>query len=284
MNLACLAASTSAILNAMHGDPVTPTRDLTPRPSFFNLQGNSTNSTPVTPTDVGRTPTLLDFNLREQYHAEKAKKEDLMPTLSDTLSRSPSPVEFYDEEDNSDDEEGNSEGEEDYSTLIEFQASEDNLNNSQSTGSDIGDEASCPGQRIEWNYGSIWEMYAYQLHAPWQHKSESEDSDESSKIPGVPWELLSISNGCIYIRARNLCSGYLETPDDIDAGVCLSCSKLRTLPAFVKFVRRAQTTPKPNTPWIYLNYNQLKELLLAQRKRIYERDQKVYIKRPYLSL
>lgn len=112
----------------------------------------------------------------------------------------------------------------------------------------------CPGQLIKWTVGPIWHFYAYQAH--------------STKV--FPWMLDRFEKGYIVIYSRKECTGYLETPANIKRGICASCADLTTSAELINFISCAkEETAKPNTPWIYLNYNQLKNLLIASRKKKY---------------
>ncbi|PPQ96609.1 hypothetical protein CVT26_010742 [Gymnopilus dilepis] len=117
----------------------------------------------------------------------------------------------------------------------------------------------CPGQKIRWTAGSVWDNYAYHIHL-----------DDST-----PWRLENFSDEYIIIRDRVHCSGFLETKEDEEREVCTACFKLRRSPVLEAFMDRASKPPKPRTPWKYLSYNQLKQVLLESRKKGRQLEAKV---------
>lgn len=231
------------------------TQSLTPRPSITDFHNVGVDrATLTTPPRGTLTPKPSDFNLRERRRMEKTRMndDDDAPSPSDPPSRFPSPTEWYDFEE--DDE---------LSALSIDPDDDDNDDGAAQVKSEAEDGIPCPGQAISWDIqGSIFETYAYQTQAR----------------KAVPWRLEKIANGFIYIRSWKNCMRFLEL-NDIQRGACAKCSKLRTLPEFREFLNRARTKPKPNMPWRYLNFIQLRDLLLAYRKRIREAEAKVRFQR-----
>lgn len=84
----------------------------------------------------------------------------------------------------------------------------------------------------------------------------------------LPWGLDRFDKG-YFIRRQN-------APVDMESGVRSPCINLTTSEELIKSVVRAkEETAKPNTPWIYLNYYQLKNLLKVSRKKNSELELRV---------
>jgi len=113
------------------------------------------------------------------------------------------------------------------------------------------EEPRCQGQWVDWYPGSIWDTYAYQQH---EHKL-------------IPWTLIGIEGGHVRLQSK-ACKKYLTSNVEMKRAVCLACSALLRSPKLCQFMERASGDAEPHTPWMYLNFFQIRKLIVGINKRI----------------
>ena len=196
-------------------------------------------SPPPTPI-AGITPRASYSNIRQ--NVPTSKQVSLLPSPSSSRSQSPEYYDLHEDE------------------LIPTEL--------EDLAQDITSNKFCRGQRIQWvaGSGSIWETYAYQIHA-----------DDS-----VPWHLEGFEQhqgiDYIIIRSEECYTGSTikdMTEEEVQDNKCGACSALRNSAQLREFITRAKSDPKPCTPWKYLNIHQLKSIMLELRKQNYEMQMKV---------
>lgn len=178
--------------------------------------------------------------------------DDLTPRASRTNLRSTS--QFSADPRHDDDFDNN--GQIDISWLERLNNESENLGSDDSeSDEDVSKEDGfvnrCEGQLVEWTPGSVWETYAYQQH----------DSEDIGWIPigfkGSHW---------IRVRSKS-CHGVLSEDKEKKRQNCKACNSLLNSEELCRFMSRAsKDTATPHTPYIYLNFRQMKSALIASRK------------------
>jgi hypothetical protein len=109
----------------------------------------------------------------------------------------------------------------------------------------------CTGQLIKWESGSVWETYAYPHH----------DDD------AIGWTPIGYEGGN-YIRLQSKgCKVFLESPVEYNQRSCDNCFGLLNSRQLMDFIERSKKDIVPHAPWKYLNSRQLKNMVVASRKR-----------------
>lgn len=110
----------------------------------------------------------------------------------------------------------------------------------------------CTGQLIQWLAGSVWDTYAYQLH------------DDNV----IGWMPIGYEDGNWIRLQSKFCSIFLQSPDELNCRSCSECFDLLNSKALLEFMDRAGKDTVAHMPWMYLNTKQLKNMLLASRKKL----------------
>jgi hypothetical protein len=109
----------------------------------------------------------------------------------------------------------------------------------------------CTGQLVKWEAGSIWDTYAYPQH----------DDD------AIGWMPIGYEGGN-YIRLQSKsCDIFLHSDIELNRRTCNSCFKLLNSRQLVDFMERSKKDTVPHAPWKYLNARQLKNMVIASRKK-----------------
>ncbi|KAF8165171.1 hypothetical protein B0H34DRAFT_830366, partial [Crassisporium funariophilum] len=116
-------------------------------------------------------------------------------------------------------------------------------------------EMFCKGQWVDWYPGSVWDTYAYQQH---EHKL-------------IPWTLVGVEGRRVRLQSKK-CKKYLESIHEPNEAVCSACADLLQSPKLKRFMERASGDALPRTPWMYLNFMQIRKILvsLARKAKRYE--------------
>jgi hypothetical protein len=110
----------------------------------------------------------------------------------------------------------------------------------------------CTGQLVEWLAGSVWDTYAYQQH--------------NGNVIG--WTPIGYEDGNWIRLQSKYCSIFLQSPDELNRRSCEECFNLLNSKALLEFMDCAGKDTIPHMPWKYLNTRQLKNMLLASRKKL----------------
>ena len=110
----------------------------------------------------------------------------------------------------------------------------------------------CTGQLVEWLAGSVWDTYAYQQH------------DDSV----IAWTPIGYEDGNWIRLQSKSCNIFLHSPDELNRRSCSECFNLLNSKALLEFMDRAGKDTVAHMPWKYLNTRQLKNMLLASRKKL----------------
>jgi hypothetical protein len=116
----------------------------------------------------------------------------------------------------------------------------------------------CPGVRIHWTPGSVWDTYAYQQH---HHSS-------------IGWNLVSSDGEFVVLRSKR-CNGSLATDDERLQHSCSACHGLIGSEPLNRFIERATGDAPLQTPYMYLNMYQSQKLLAYMNKKIKRLQKKV---------
>jgi hypothetical protein len=112
-------------------------------------------------------------------------------------------------------------------------------------------ENACTGQLIKWEAGSVWETYAYS-----QHEGDA-----------IGWTPIGYEGGN-YIRLQSKgCQIFLESPTEYNRRSCDECFGLLNSRQLMDFIERSKKDTVPHAPWKYLNARQLKNMIVASRKK-----------------
>lgn len=140
----------------------------------------------------------------------------------------------------------------DESEIVDFEEEEDDEEDSLLRNA-------CTGQLIKWESGSVWETYAYPHH----------DND------AIGWTPIGYEGGN-YIRLQSKgCKIFLESPVEYNQQSCDNCFGLLNSRQLMDFIERSKKDIVPHAPWKYLNSRQLKNMVVATRKRAAEFKLKV---------
>jgi hypothetical protein len=110
----------------------------------------------------------------------------------------------------------------------------------------------CKGQRVQWTPGSVWDTFPYQQHA-------------DDTIGWRPYLLDNDNNDWIRLKSTK-CKENLNTILEIECEACSNCQKVINTPSFQMCMKRAAGDAAAHTPWKYLTLQQMRCMLVDNRK------------------
>ncbi|KDR69600.1 hypothetical protein GALMADRAFT_77244 [Galerina marginata CBS 339.88] len=126
------------------------------------------------------------------------------------------------------------------------------LNDLESPEPDLPFRERCEGQWVDWYPGSVWDTYAYQQH---EHRA-------------IPWTLNGTEGQRVRLRSKT-CNRYLQggLNSETVRAACTECIALLKDTKLKRFMERASKQPEPRTPWKYLNFAQIRQVLMNSTKK-----------------